>query len=113
MLLVRAENELRSNENVGEAITLINEGRVYHGLEPVTAASIDEAWDHLHRERGADLWLEGRRFWDLRRWFADGAGTPSYHNFLEGRDTCVPIGKQEIGRASCRERVQGWGVDGG
>ena len=96
MLLVRAENELRSNENVGEAISLINEGRVHHGLEPVTAASIDEAWDHLHRERGADLWLEGRRFWDLRRWFADGTGTPSYHNFLEGRDTCVPIGKQEL-----------------
>src|SRR5690625_6241889 len=46
MLLVRAENELRSNENVGEAISLINEGRVYHGLEPVTAASIDRSEEH-------------------------------------------------------------------
>lgn len=96
MLLIRAEHELRSNQNPSAAMDLVNEGRAYHGLDPLHAANMDEAWGHLQRERGADLWLEGRRFWDLRRWYEEGAGAPSYHPFLEGRDTCVPIGDQEL-----------------
>jgi hypothetical protein len=44
------------------------------------------------RERGAVLWLEGRRLWDLRRWLASGRNTA-----LQGRSTCVPISLEEIG----------------
>lgn len=37
-------------------------------LKPVSASNIDEAWEVLMRERGLELWLEGRRLADYRRW---------------------------------------------
>ena len=37
-------------------------------LEHVTASSLEEAWFILMKERGIELWLEGRRLPDLRRW---------------------------------------------
>jgi len=37
-------------------------------LEPWTATSLEEAWQALKRERFIELWLEGRRLGDLRRW---------------------------------------------
>lgn len=37
-------------------------------LQPVAATSLDEAWEVLMRERGLELWLEGRRLADYRRW---------------------------------------------
>lgn len=95
MLLIRAEAELRENQDIGAAMALINEGRTHHGLDDLSATGLEEAWEHLQNERGADMWLEGRRFWDVRRWFEEGSG-PAYHGFLEGRDTCVPIGLQEL-----------------
>lgn len=94
MLLIRAEMELRENEDITAAMDLINEGREFHGLDDVSAANLDEAWEHLHYERGADMWLEGRRFWDLRRWYEETG--PAHNDFLDGRDTCVPIGLQEL-----------------
>lgn len=97
MLLIRAEAELRLNEDVTAAMNLINQGRDYHNLDDLSAADLEEAWEHLQNERGADMWLEGRRFWDLRRWHAEGPSSPAYHPYLEGRDTCVPIGQEELG----------------
>lgn len=95
MLLIRAEMELRENQDIDEALGYINEGRDFHGLDPVEADNLEEAWEILHYERGADMWLEGRRFWDLRRWNNDEG--PANHPFLDGRDNCVPIGLEEIG----------------
>lgn len=94
MLLIRAEMELRLNQDVDAAIDLMNESRNYHGLADISAADLDEAWSHLHYERGADMWIEGRRFWDLRRWVEEDG--PAYHPFLENRDRCVPIGRGEL-----------------
>lgn len=94
MLLIRAEMELRINENIEEALNLVNQGRAFHGLEGLEANTLEEAWSVLHNERGADMWLEGRRFWDLRRWNQEDG--PSYHPYLEGRDNCVPIGREEL-----------------
>jgi len=37
-------------------------------LTSVSASSLDEAWEVLMRERGIELWLEGRRLADYRRW---------------------------------------------
>src|SRR5690606_38561286 len=37
-------------------------------LEPWTANNLDDAWTFLMRERGIELWLEGRRLADMRRW---------------------------------------------
>ncbi len=91
MLLLRAEAALRNND-VTNAMTLINQGRAAASLTPLTATTVDQAWTILMRERGAVLWLEGRRLWDLRRWLASGRNTA-----LQGRSTCVPISLEEIG----------------
>jgi hypothetical protein len=37
-------------------------------LAPWTASNLTEAWTMLKRERGIELWLEGRRMGDQRRW---------------------------------------------
>ncbi|MFP8489578.1 RagB/SusD family nutrient uptake outer membrane protein [Gracilimonas sp. Q87] len=94
MLLIRAEMELRENQDFNTAMGYINQGRNYHGLGALTANDIAEAWGHLQDERGKDMWLEGRRFFDLRRW-NDETGAAN-NTFLDGRDKCVPIGQSEL-----------------
>lgn len=91
MLLLRAEAALR-DEQVGDAMALINEERSAYGLGDLSAPDADSAWTILKVERGAVVWLEGRRLWDLRRWYAEGRDT-----FLEGRDKCVPVSANERG----------------
>lgn len=96
MLVLRAEAALRNGGDIAAAYQLMNDARASYGMAPLTpASSIEEAWADLHYERGATLWLEGRRLWDMRRWFAAGEGDPAYHPFLEGRDTCIPISETE------------------
>ncbi|MGI9182193.1 MAG: RagB/SusD family nutrient uptake outer membrane protein [Longimicrobiaceae bacterium] len=51
----------------------INEVRAFHSLPSVSAGTVDEAWVLLMKERGIELWLEGRRLPDLRRWAAEPA----------------------------------------
>lgn len=91
MLLIRAEAALRAND-LTNAMLFINQGRAAATLTPLTATTIDAAWAHLMRERGAVLWLEGRRLFDLKRWLADGRNTT-----LQGRSTCMPISLEERG----------------
>lgn len=91
MLLIRAEAALRAND-VTNAMVFINQGRTAATLAPLTATTIDAAYGHLMRERGAVLWLEGRRLFDLKRWLADGRNTS-----LQGRSTCIPISLEERG----------------
>ncbi len=91
MLLIRAEAALRAND-VTNAMLFINQGRTAATLAPLTATTIDAAYVHLMRERGAVLWLEGRRLFDLKRWLAEGRNTT-----LQGRSTCIPISLEERG----------------
>ncbi len=91
MLLIRAEAALRAND-LTNAMLFINQGRTAASLTPLTATTIDAAYVHLMRERGAVLWLEGRRLFDLKRWLAEGRNTT-----LQGRSTCVPISLEERG----------------
>jgi starch-binding outer membrane protein, SusD/RagB family len=67
MRLIEAEAALVGN-NVSGAVDAINLVRTHRGLSSVSAATADEAWELLQRERGLELWLEGRRLADLRRW---------------------------------------------
>ncbi|MEX0744324.1 MAG: RagB/SusD family nutrient uptake outer membrane protein [Phycisphaeraceae bacterium] len=91
MALIRAEAALRDNDIDG-MLTQINRARDFRGLDPVDAGTIDEAWDLLIYERGAELWLEGRRFWDRRRWFAEGRD-----DYIAGHaNQCFPIGQGEV-----------------
>lgn len=92
MLLIRAEAALREDDDEA-AMGFINSLRSAHGLGELTAADVAEAWPILQSERGKTLWLEGRRFWDLRRWYEEAG--PAHNSFLEGRDKCVPISDNE------------------
>ncbi len=89
MLLIRAEAALRSNDFVS-AMSFINQERATYPLPALTATSVSDAWTILQRERGAVLWLEGRRLWDLRRWLDEGRNLS-----LKGRSTCMPISAEE------------------
>jgi hypothetical protein len=80
------------NHDVPAAMILLNQERAaFTGLAPVTATTEAAAWTQLRAERGAVLWLKGRRLWDLRRWLAEGRNT-----FLQGRDRCVPPSANEV-----------------
>jgi starch-binding outer membrane protein, SusD/RagB family len=94
MLMIRAENALRGGDIAG-AWAFINQQRAVYAMTPLTApADVATAWPILEKEKGAVLWLEGRRLGDLRRWYAE---TGAAHNsFLEGRDKCLPISLAEL-----------------
>lgn len=59
-------NEVREHNNVFEG----------HDLEMVEASNEDEAWELLMRERGLEMWLEGRRLPDMRRWAETPGSVP-------------------------------------
>jgi hypothetical protein len=95
MLVLRAEAALRDGD-FAQMTSLLNEARAFFDMEPLSVpSSAEEAWDVLQYERLATLWLEGRYFWDVRRFFAAGPGSPMYVSFLEGRDKCIPISEEE------------------
>lgn len=101
-----------------DAVDKIQEVRDYHNapprnrnLPPASAAGEGEAWELLMRERGIELWLEGRRLGDVRRWAVNpgyvplevvreaGAGDPANdprRNVLDlPGEACIPISRQE------------------
>jgi hypothetical protein len=97
MLMLRAEAALRAPD-VPAAMTLINQQRAFYHttsnpLPQLSASTEAEAWPILQKERGAVLWLESRRFWDLRRWNAEAA--PIKNTYLDSRDKCIPISENE------------------
>jgi hypothetical protein len=93
MLMLRAEAALRNGDIPG-TFTLINQQRASYAMAalpvPTTLAS---AWTTLEFERGAVVWLEARRLWDLQRWNA--APGPSHNSFLDGRAHCMPMALSE------------------
>lgn len=110
MRLIEAEKLIRVDNDIPAAMVKINEVRNFHGITTdLTAADFNEAMTHLDRERYLTLWLEGRRFFDARRW--DEAGysfLPSVMHVygltsaVYGKDpriakraTCIPIGQEE------------------
>jgi hypothetical protein len=93
MRLIVAESRLVAG-SFQSAIDAINEVRMLAGVEPRVVDDLEEAWTALKRERGIELWLEGRRLADLRRWLSTGA--PGEAEDMSGRDTCFPIGTTEL-----------------
>ncbi|WP_310570785.1 RagB/SusD family nutrient uptake outer membrane protein [Gemmatimonas sp.] len=97
MRLIEAELKLIAGDLNG-ALTSINGRRIALSLTPVTATSLTEGWAALKRERGIELWLEGRRLGDLRRWAAlarPGALDPKEE--IPGRDLCfaTPLSEKQ------------------
>ena len=98
MLLLRAEAALRNNDVPG-AMALTNQARAFYSttatpLPALTATTVADAWRILQKERGATLWLEARRLWDLRRWNAETGAAKN--TFLDTRDKCIPISQNEV-----------------
>lgn len=104
MRLIEAEAHLRDGD-LGAAVARINEVRDAAGVAPIAPTTLDEGWTLLKRERGIDLWLEGRRLGDLRRWAEEdtpGALDPremvGEASHLNTQDLCFPISRAERDR---------------
>jgi hypothetical protein len=93
MRLIIAESLLQGGDWQG-SLAEINQLRSSIGVAPWTATSVNETWAVLRRERGIELWLEGRRAGDLFRWNA--AGRPGDAPDTIGRHPCFPIGQTEL-----------------
>ena len=93
MRLIEAESKLVGGDAAG-ALAILNARRTGLTLAPVTAANDTEAWVALKRERGIELWLEGRRLGDFRRWAA--LSRPGVSDDMTGRDMCFATPRSEI-----------------
>jgi hypothetical protein len=93
MRLIEAEALLAAGD-VNGAMTKLNARRLALNLAPWTAANATEAWVALKRERGIELWLEGRRLGDQRRWAA--LNRPGVSDDMTGRSLCFPIPLSEL-----------------
>lgn len=97
MRLVEAEAILQGagSGSFNDAMTLINHVRTRNisdndgqALAPWVANSAEEAWTFLKRERNIELWLEGRRMGDERRWAE--RNTPGTLDIPEWEDPSHP-----------------------
>lgn len=96
MRLIEAEVLLVGGDVAG-AMAKINARRTNLALPVLTAATAAEAWTHLKRERGIELWLEGRRLGDFRRWAAlNRPGTLTALEDMTGRDLCFVTSRNEV-----------------
>jgi hypothetical protein len=93
MRLIVAEGRLRAGDWQG-SLAVLNALRAEVGVAGWSASSATEVWTALKRERGIELWLEGRRLGDLDRWLSEG--TPGAADDMTGRDRCFPIGQTEL-----------------
>lgn len=93
MRLIEAEALLVSGDIAG-AMAKINIRRAALSLPLVSAANNTDAWVVLKRERGIELWLEGRRMGDQRRWAA--LNRPGLSDDMTGRNLCFPIPLSEL-----------------
>jgi hypothetical protein len=100
MRLIEAEAALREGR-LSEAITILNglrsSLRSDHNGAPIAAlqaTTTDEGWTALKRERGIELWLEGRRLGDLRRW-VEGDTPGAMENVADRIRLCLPIAQSE------------------
>ena len=107
MRFIEAEYELVQNQDSDAAIDRINEVRAHHGLDPHDSSEydMDEAWELLMKEKGVELWLEGRRIADLRRWAETPGQVPfdvvrgddeNPRNVLDVEAMCLEVSSNEI-----------------
>lgn len=114
MRLIEAEYELAVNGAAGIAAATakmnLHRAALTPALPNLAPATLADAWTDLKRERMMELWLEGRRMGDLRRWQASSApGTAMDGVWVTGeaspretmtsptaRALCWPVGEAEV-----------------
>lgn len=94
MRLLEAEALLR-NGQWQQATEIVNQIRTSAGMEAWSVSGLEEAWTALQRERGIELWLEGRRLGDIHRWLSDSSNPRGGIDDMTGRSTCFPISQIE------------------
>ncbi len=93
MRLIEAEALLVGGDIAG-ALAKMNIRRSALSLPLLTASNTTEAWEALKRERGIEMWLEGRRMGDQRRWAR--LNRPGVSDDMTGRNLCFPIPLSEL-----------------
>ncbi|MCZ6918331.1 MAG: RagB/SusD family nutrient uptake outer membrane protein, partial [Gemmatimonadetes bacterium] len=111
MRLIEAEAALNGGGGFAAALPLMNQRRTDLGMGLITASTDAEAYTALKAERSFELWLEGRRLGDVRRWDDNNTsgGISDLHDgvylmpgvkdptlsTLASNDRCWPIGRSE------------------
>jgi hypothetical protein len=103
MRLIEAEAALRTGDVAG-AMAKMDANRTAAGAPTMERPTdVADAWRLLKRERGIELWLEGRRLADFRRWKADNTPgalnaleIPGPTSYLQGQDACFPVSRDEM-----------------
>ena len=72
MRLIQAEAALQAAGGAAAAVGFMNVRRADLGLTALTVTTDAQAYTDLKLERALELWLEGRRMFDLRRWGDNG-----------------------------------------
>ena len=71
MRLIEAEAALNGGGGFATAVPLMNQRRTDLTMGPIAAGTDAAAYTALKAERSFELWLEGRRLGDVRRWDAN------------------------------------------
>lgn len=93
--LIVAESKLAASDIPG-AVAAINAVRATRSIAPydATGQSSAQVLAQIQEERRRELYLEGHRIGDLRRYglpFLPAAGTPYFTNGQYGNQTCFPL----------------------
>jgi hypothetical protein len=101
--LIEAEAALRAGRS-SEALQRINALRVSavstldgKPLKPwPETTDLVAIWRDLKIERGIELYLEGRRIWDLRRWSEDDSPAKDVIDVRDRIRLCIPLSAAEL-----------------
>ncbi len=111
--LIIAEANVRwANGNLGDAQTaLLEVARRNHAIQSVSdlPSSKDELLEFIKAERVRELWMEGHRFADLRRW-GDIVEMRTFQPFDISK-FCYPIPNREINSAAGVTQTDNWAAN--